>query len=130
MSGEAVATISIAVLIIISVLVWLAKRQLDGIVNGIEKNSKKIDEQNVRMDERIQRMEDNLKDMDAIFQNRLLALEEKSGKEIQRVEQDLNNLKADLPMIYTLREDFIRSLNNVESKISSIDNKIDKLLQK
>lgn len=130
MSSEAIASVSVAVVIMISVLVWLAKRQLESIMNGIEKNSKKLDEQNEKINEQIKRLEDDLKRADTVFTQRLLEINEKIGQKINQVEQDLNDLKADLPMIYTLREDFIRSLNNVESKIASIDNKIDKLLQK
>lgn len=119
MSNEALATVGVAILIIISVMVWLAKRQLDGIVNGIASNNKKIEE--LKVDWQAQQKENERQRKES---------EDKTEKEIQRVEQDLNNLKADLPMIYTLREDFIRSMNNVENKISSIDGKIDKLLQR
>ena len=46
---------------------------------------------------------------------------ETSDKENAKVAQDLNDLKADLPLIYVTREDFIRVSNN-------IDNKLDRLL--
>lgn len=41
--------------------------------------------------------------------------------EIAKVKNDLADLKSDLPLVYVLREDFIRVMNNV-------DNKLDKLL--
>ena len=44
-----------------------------------------------------------------------------NAAEIAKVAQDLNDLKADLPLIYVTREDFIRVSNN-------IDNKLDRLL--
>ena len=47
--------------------------------------------------------------------------DEKNAAEIAKVAQDLNDLKADLPLIYVTREDFIRVSNN-------IDNKLDRLL--
>lgn len=53
----------------------------------------------------------------------------RNSAEIQKVKEDLNDLKSDLPFVYVLREDFIRSLNNVDSKMQNIDNKLDKLLQ-
>ena len=61
---------------------------------------------------------------------KLKELEVKLSSKIDQAGKDLNDLKSDLPLIYVLREDFIRSLNNVDTKMSNIDNKIDKLLLK
>ena len=47
--------------------------------------------------------------------------DERNAAKIAEVEKDLNDLKADLPLIYVTREDFIRVSNN-------IDNKLDRLL--
>ena len=47
--------------------------------------------------------------------------DERNAAKIAEVEKDLNDLKADLPLIYVTREDFIRVSNN-------IDHKLDKLL--
>ncbi|MBU5312234.1 hypothetical protein KQI38_09360 [Tissierella carlieri] len=55
--------------------------------------------------------------------------EVKLSKDIEDIKDELHDLKSDLPFIYVLREDFIRSLNNVDTKMGNIDNKIDKLLQ-
>ncbi len=41
----------------------------------------------------------------------------------------LNDLKSDLPLVYTLREDFIRSMNSVDNNISGLDQKLDQVLQ-
>lgn len=49
--------------------------------------------------------------------------------DIQKVKNELNDLKSDLPFVYVLREDFIRTLNNVDNKMNNIDGKIDKLLE-
>lgn len=49
--------------------------------------------------------------------------------DIQKVKNELNDLKSDLPFVYVLREDFIRTLNNVDTKMNNIDGKIDKLLE-
>ena len=40
----------------------------------------------------------------------------------------LNDLKSDLPLVYTLREDFIRSMNSVDHNISGLDQKLDRVL--
>ena len=53
----------------------------------------------------------------------------KNAGDITKVKEDLNDLKSDLPFIYVLREDFIRSMNNVDTKMNNIDSKLDKLLQ-
>lgn len=51
----------------------------------------------------------------------LKAADKKNAEEIAAVRGELGDLKADLPLIYTTREDFIRVSNN-------IDRKLDKLL--
>ena len=52
----------------------------------------------------------------------------KLSKNIEDLRNELHDLKSDLPFVYVLREDFIRSLNNVDTKMGNIDSKIDKLL--
>ncbi len=52
---------------------------------------------------------------------KLEAADKKNADEIAAVRTELGELKADLPLIYTTREDFIRVSNN-------IDHKLDKLL--
>ena len=55
-------------------------------------------------------------------------IEVKLSKDIDNLRDELHDLKSDLPFVYVLREDFIRSLNNVDTKMGNIDSKIDKLL--
>lgn len=53
----------------------------------------------------------------------LTALEksdEKNAAKIAEVEGKLNELKADLPLIYVTREDYIRVMNRVEDKLDQI----------
>lgn len=53
----------------------------------------------------------------------LTALEksdEKNAAKIAEVEEKLNELKADLPLIYVTREDYIRVMNRVEDKLDQI----------
>lgn len=52
---------------------------------------------------------------------KLETADKKNADEIAAVRTELGELKADLPLIYTTREDFIRVSNN-------IDHKLDKLL--
>lgn len=50
--------------------------------------------------------------------------QEKKDKEqdrkIEEVKQELSDLKADLPLIYVTREDYIRTMNNVDNKLDKI----------
>jgi hypothetical protein len=48
---------------------------------------------------------------------------------IQKVEENLNNLKSDLPFIYTTREDHAAAMNAVDRKITGMDKKLDKMLE-
>lgn len=52
---------------------------------------------------------------------KLETTDKENADKINNVARDLNALKADLPLIYVTREDFIRVSNN-------IDHKLDKLL--
>ncbi|WP_419040419.1 hypothetical protein [Parolsenella catena] len=53
--------------------------------------------------------------------SKLEKTDKENAEEIAKVHDELNALKADLPLIYVTREDFIRVSNN-------IDHKLDKLL--
>ena len=53
--------------------------------------------------------------------SKLEASDKENAAEIAKVRGELNDLKADLPLIYVTREDLIRVSNN-------IDHKLDKLL--
>ena len=39
---------------------------------------------------------------------------------IERVEEKLNDLKSDLPLVYVTREDYIRTMNRIEDKLDQI----------
>lgn len=53
----------------------------------------------------------------------LTTLEEadkKNAAQIEKVEEKLNDLKADLPLLYVTREDYIRIMNRVEDKLDQL----------
>jgi mannose/fructose/N-acetylgalactosamine-specific phosphotransferase system component IID len=50
----------------------------------------------------------------------LEAADEKNTKQIEKVEEKLNDLKADLPLLYVTREDYIRIMNRVEDKLDQL----------
>ncbi len=60
----------------------------------------------------------------AFFIKKTLADQESADKRnaehIDKVEEKLNDLKADLPLVYVTREDYIRVMNRVEEKLDKI----------
>ena len=53
----------------------------------------------------------------------LTTLEEadkKNATQIEKVEEKLNDLKGDLPLLYVTREDDIRIMNRVEDKLDQL----------
>ena len=50
----------------------------------------------------------------------LKAADKKNAEEIAAVRGELGDLKADLPLIYTTREDFIRVPNNIDQKLDKL----------
>lgn len=53
----------------------------------------------------------------------------KNSVDIEKVKTELSELKSDLPLVYVLREDFIRTLNNVDKQMGDMNGKLDKILQ-
>lgn len=84
----------------IGAIAFFLKGTMNDIKEGIKQNDLKVKELDVRL-----------------------------SKDIEDLKDELHDLKSDLPFVYVLREDFIRSLNNVDSKMNNMDNKLDKLLQ-
>ena len=52
--------------------------------------------------------------------SQLKAADKKNAEEIAAVRTELGELKADLPLVYTTREDFIRVSNNIDSKLDKL----------
>jgi len=53
----------------------------------------------------------------------------KREQELKELTGQFNDLKSDMPLVYTLREDFIRSMNSVDHNISGLDQKLDQVLR-
>lgn len=51
---------------------------------------------------------------------RIEAVNKEKTAQIEKVEEKLNDLKADLPLLYVTREDYIRVMNRVEDKLDQI----------
>lgn len=86
--------------LIVGALAYFMKRTLDGYQKADEKNAAEIKE-----------------------------IDKKQTEEVERLKTQLNELKSDLPLVYVLREDFIRTLNNVDKQMSDMNGKLDKILQ-
>ncbi len=43
-----------------------------------------------------------------------------NAQRVSALEKELDDLRSDLPFIYTTREDFIRTMNNVDKKLDKI----------
>ena len=52
--------------------------------------------------------------------SKLEAADKKNAEDIAAVRGELGDLKADLPLIYTTREDFIRVSNNIDQKLDKL----------
>ena len=46
--------------------------------------------------------------------------DKKNADDIAAVRSELGDLKADLPLVYVVREDFIRVSNNIDSKLDKL----------
>lgn len=46
--------------------------------------------------------------------------DKKNADRIDKVEERLNDLKADLPLVFVTREDYIRVMDRVENKLDQI----------
>lgn len=51
---------------------------------------------------------------------KLEAADKKNADDIAAVRSELGDLKADLPLVYVVREDFIRVSNNIDSKLDKL----------
>ena len=52
--------------------------------------------------------------------SKLETSDKENAAEIAKVRGELNDLKADLPLIYVTREDFIRVSNNIDKKLDRL----------
>lgn len=97
-----------------------------GFVAGV---AKVIGRQNVKyLDTRFQALEESRKLADAAIHNTLkqhIAEEAKNSDQLIELERKLLNWKADLPLHYVRREDFIRNQSIIEAKLDGLALKIE-----
>jgi len=76
-----------------------------------------------RLDERFQAMEAARIEASRHWDNKFAALEQAASyneQEWRRVERDVLTLKADLPLHYVRREDYVRNQTVIEAKIDGL----------
>jgi len=76
-----------------------------------------------RLDERFQAMETARIEASRHWDNKFAALEQAASaneQEWRRVERDVLTLKADLPLHYVRREDYVRNQTVIEAKIDGL----------
>ena len=71
----------------------------------------------------------SLEDADKKNADDIRAEAAKREQELKELTGQFNDLKSDMPLVYTLREDFIRSMNSVDHNISGLDQKLDQVLR-
>ena len=111
--------LSILSTVIIALVAWGFRSTVSEVRSEIKKNTENI-EKNSRLIEKVS----------SEYDDRIDKLATKQGVRMEKLETNFNDLKSDLPLLYVLREDFVRTMNNVESKIGGMDNKLDRLLEK
>lgn len=70
-------------------------------------------------------------DLEAADKSNAAAIKEEAHNREAKIEElagQINDLKSDMPLIYVLREDFFRSMQGVDDKFKSIDQKLDHLI--
>lgn len=68
----------------------------------------------------IQRSIKKFDDGIAKLNEKVSAVDEKHAAEMKQLRQEFNNYLKDAPLMFTLREDFIRVMNNVEEKLNQL----------
>lgn len=93
-----------------TVLTFFIKRWFSNIEQGNVRIQEKIEQNDQKVNERIDR------------------LEQKNDEDLQRIRDEVSQMKADLPIVYVLREDYIRVADNMEKNMKELGRKIDMLL--
>jgi hypothetical protein len=100
----------------------IEKRQSERF-SGLDE-ARKSDNEN--WDKRIQTLDEHLGRQLAGFERRLENIEEEA-KDWARVERDFLSWKAELPMTYVMRDDYVRNQTVIEAKLDSVAVRIENL---
>jgi uncharacterized protein Yka (UPF0111/DUF47 family) len=50
-------------------------------------------------------------------------------QKVEKIKDDMNDMKNDMPFIYVTREDFIRSIDNVDKSVTSCTQMVNKVYE-
>lgn len=104
------AVASLLCTLVVGALAYFVKKTLSNLEGADKKNAERIDK------------------VEAKQADALKALEDKQATGMKELSGELSSLKSDLPLVFTLREDFIRSIENIGRNMNGFDQKLDKLL--
>lgn len=65
-----------------------------------------------------------LDEMDKRHTEAMQEIDRRHTQALKELEREFSDLKGDLPLVYTLREDFIRTMNNVDRNFTAVDGKL------
>ena len=111
--------LSIVSTIIIGLVGWGFRTTITGLRGEIKTNTDNIDKVTLLIEK-----------IDSLQSERMDKMDSRQSERMDKLETSFNDLKSDLPLVYVLREDFVRTMNNVESRMMGMDNKLDRLLEK
>lgn len=103
-------TIGMVASVVVGILIFLVKMMINDIKSSISG------------------VEERLSSSMGAFNNRITKVEEKHEADMKQVQTELSNIKGDFSMSFVLREDFFRTMNGMEAKMVSMDEKLNKLL--
>lgn len=76
----------------------------------------------------IKRTLTSLEDSDKRNAAEIKEVDRRQTEAIKELSGQFNDLKSDMPLVYTLREDFIRSMNSVDHNLGGLDQKLDRAI--
>ena len=99
-------TIGMVASVVVGILIFLVKMMINDIKSSISG------------------VEERLSSSMEAFNNRITKVEEKHEADMKQVQTELSNIKGDFSMSFVLREDFFRTMNGMEAKMVSMDEKL------
>lgn len=96
------ASASLLCTVVVGTLSFFIKKMLTSFEEADKKNAQQIEKTEEKFDEQLGKMEEKFDEQNA------------------KMEEKFNDLKADLPLLYVTREDFIRVMTRVENKLDQL----------
>lgn len=108
--------------LVIGILGYVAKRYLDKNDKAIADNNKKIDDTIAKFDDKtcgaIAELSEDIKESITKLDEKIAAVEKRSNEKSADLQKQLHAMEEEMPLVYTLREDFLRVMNGVDDKLN------------